>query len=119
MYGRHRGISLSSRPSYWPKTFQRTKKCFVCRKFGCWSSNHTQQECDNLKKKFADRYSKYKARSSYKQNLQRWITEYKGVDDDEDVAHYFGDLSIDTQNDNIPEPDSFYIESAQFHISFG
>ena len=119
MRGRHRGTSSSSRPSYRPGTFQRTNKCFVCGKVSCWSSNHTQQERDDSKKRFGDCYPKYKARPSYKRNLQRWITEYEGVDDDEDIAHYFGDLSIDTQNDNTPERESFYIGSGQFYTSFG
>lgn len=30
-----------------------------------------------------------------------------------------GDALIDKQNNNIPEPKSFYIESGQFHTSFG
>lgn len=47
------------------------------------------------------------------------IMDYKGKkDDNKHVAQYFGDLSIDTQNDNIPGPESLVIESEQFHISF-
>ena len=110
MRGRHRGTSSLSRPSYRPGTFQRTKKCFVCGKVSCWSSNHTQQERDDSKKKFGDRYPEYKARPSYERNLQRWITEYEGVDDDEDIAHYFGDLSIDTN-----EVDSWTSQAGRFH----
>ena len=46
--------------------------------------------------------------------------DYEGiVDNDKSVAQYFGDLSIDMQNDNSPEPESFYIESKQFHTYFG
>ena len=86
MRGWHRGTSSSFHPSYRPETFQHTKKCFVCGKVGCWSSNHSQQECDNSKKKFGDCYPKYKARPSYERNLQRWITKYKSVDDDESIA---------------------------------
>ncbi len=35
----------------------------------------------NQKKKFSDRYPKYKARPSYKQDLQCWITEYESIED--------------------------------------
>ena len=96
MRGRHQDTSLSSRPLYWPKTFRRTNKYFVCKKVSCWLSNHTQQEHDNSKKRFGDRYSKYKAQPSYKQNLQHWIMEYESVDDDKNIAHYFKNLSINT-----------------------
>ena len=111
MRGRHRGTSLLSHPSYRPGTFQRTKKCFVCEKVDCWSSNHTQQKRDNLKKKFSNYYPKYKARLSYERNLQRWITKYESVNNDENITQYFEDLLINTQNDNTPEPRSFHIVS--------
>ena len=86
MDGWHRGTSSSSHPSYWPETFQRTKKYFVYGKVSCWSSNHTQQKCDDLKKKFGDCYPKYKAWPSYEQNLQRCITKYEGVNNDKSIA---------------------------------
>lgn len=36
---------------------------------------------------------------------------YEGIkDDNECVAQYFRNLPIDTQNDNIPKPELFYIE---------
>lgn len=73
--GRHRGAPSSlSRFSYRP--VQHTKKCFVCGKVSCWSTNHTQQEREELKKKFSDRYPEYKARPGYERTLQRWITDY-------------------------------------------
>ena len=119
MRGRHRGApSSSSRFSSRP--FQRTKKCFVCGTIGCWSTNHTRQERDNSKKKFGDRYPEYKDRPGYERNLQRWITEYE-VDDDEGIAQYFGDLSVDTHDDYATDSriESFFTESEQFYISSG
>ena len=117
--GPHTNRTFSSRPSSRP--FQHTKKCFVCGKISCWSTNHTQQERDDSKKKFGDRYPEYKTRPGYERNLQRWITEYEGVDDDEGIAQYFGNLSIDTHDDYTTEstPESFYTESEQFHTSIG
>lgn len=73
-----------------------------------------------MKKKFSDHYLEYKARPGYERTLQHWITDYEGIkNDDEHVAQYLGDLSIDMQNDNTPELESFYIESEQFHTYFG
>ena len=63
----------------------------------------------------------YKNQLDYKRNLQRWITKYKSVDDNERIAHYFGDLSINIHNDHIPEPTtkSLYTKFKQFHTSIG
>lgn len=69
----------------------------MCGMISCWSSNHTQPEHNDLKMKFGDRYPKYKAQPSYEQNLQCWIMEYEAVDNDTNIAHYFRNLSIDTQ----------------------
>lgn len=64
-----------------------------------------------MKKKVGNHYPKYKAQPDYEQNLQRWINEYKDIDDDENIAYYFEDLSIDTYNNYIPELESCYTES--------
>lgn len=72
MCGRYRDIfSSSSHPSYWPGIFQYAKKCIVYGKVDCWLSNHTQQERDQLKKKFDNCYPQYKAQASYEGNLER------------------------------------------------
>lgn len=119
MHGRYRGAPLSfSHFSCQP--VQRTKNCFVCGKVSYWSRNHTQQERDDSKQNFSDHYCKYRTQPGYEQTLQIWIINYEGIEnDDEIVAQYFEDLSIDTENDNIPEPESFYIESKQFYTSIG
>ena len=45
---------------------------------------------------------------------------YKYIENNnERVAQYFRDLSINMQNDNIPKLESFHIESEQFHTFFG
>lgn len=54
---------------------------------------------------FDNRYPKYKAWLSYERNLQQWISEYQGVNDNENIAHYFENLSINMQNKNIPKPE--------------
>lgn len=63
------------------------------------------------KKKFGDRYSECKSRRGYEQTLQRYITKYEGIEDDEDVAQYFRNLSINKRNDYTPEFVSFYTKS--------
>ena len=66
----HRGAP-SSFPRFSSRPVQHTKKCFVCGKVSCWSTNHTQQEREESKKKFSDRYPEYKARPGYERTLQR------------------------------------------------
>ena len=119
MRGRYRDApSSSSRFSFRP--FQYTKKCFVYGIISCWSTNHTQQERDNSKKKFGDHYLEYKDRPGYEQNLQRWITEYE-ADDDEGIAYYFRDLSVDTHHGYATDSriELFFTKSEQFYISSG
>ena len=43
------------------------------------------------------------------------------MDNNEGIAHYFEDLSIDIHNDYTPKPttESLYTESEQFHTSIG
>lgn len=111
----------SFHPSYWSKTFQYTKKYFICEKVICWSTNHIQQGCDDLKKKFGNYYPEYNVRSGYERNLQCWITKDEDVYNDECIAHYFGDLSINTHDNYTLEPTtkSLYIKSEQFHTLIG
>lgn len=47
------------------------------------------------------------------------ITKYEDVDNNESIAHYFGDLSINVYNDYIPELTSvsLYTKFEQFYIS--
>lgn len=72
-----------------------------------------------MKKKFGNHYLKFKTRTNDEQRLQREITDYEVILNDKNIAHYFADLSIDTENNFMPESQSFYMKSGQFHISFG
>lgn len=54
MLGWYKGASFYNNFPLWP--FQYTKKCFVYEKISHWSTNHTQEECDELKKKFGEHY---------------------------------------------------------------
>lgn len=69
-----------------------------------------------MKKKFGDRYPKYKTWPSYEQNLYYRITKYQDVDNNKDIAHYFRDLLIDIYNDYILEFELFYTKLEKFHI---
>lgn len=40
MYSQNKNTLLSSCLSF--QSFYSTKKCFICRRIGCWSTNHVQ-----------------------------------------------------------------------------
>lgn len=59
MCARHKSSPLfSSCFSSW--LFQYIKKCFIYGTISYWSTNHTLQELDNLKKRLGNRYPEYK-----------------------------------------------------------
>ncbi len=41
------------------------KICFICDNSDCWSINHSKKERENLKKRFANRNSKWKSHSEF------------------------------------------------------
>ena len=75
----------------------RKKRCFVCNRENCWSTNHTQQERDEANKRFDDRYSHLKARTNYTRRLTQYITDLEG-DDDDGMTQYFEELQIDFES---------------------
>ncbi len=79
------------------RTSRFSKICFVCKKFDCWSSNHSQKERDDSKKRFSNRHSQYKIRSEYDRRLKQYIADFEDIiisdSDDEDATQYFDDLS--------------------------
>ena len=132
MYGRHKRALYTPGSAFYilyissfcfsfqTKIFQHIKEYLVCEKVGCWFTNYIQQKCADLKKKFGNCYSKYKAQLDYEQNLQYWITKYKDIDNNKYITHYFRDLSINIYNDYILELiiKSFYTELEKFYTFF-
>ncbi|KAI0995698.1 hypothetical protein K3495_g12481 [Podosphaera aphanis] len=40
------------------KQHDQTKKCFICKKSGCWSSRHTEEERANAKMNYRNKFNK-------------------------------------------------------------
>ncbi|KAI0992301.1 hypothetical protein K3495_g15885, partial [Podosphaera aphanis] len=73
------------------------KVCFVCRKEGCWSTRHSDNERQQARKRLRDAYSRSE-KSSYRNenrrflsetdfdedNVNSFIQEYEGLDPDDD-----------------------------------
>jgi hypothetical protein len=68
-------------------TFARTydQKCFVCKKSGCWSTNHSDQERKQAYDKHKDQMlTEWEVLS--KEDLQSFLTEYKGTPDRQETG---------------------------------
>jgi hypothetical protein len=72
-----------------------SKICFVCDKSNCWSINHSKKEREDLKKRFANRNSKWKSHSEFQRRLKQFITEIEDNQRDDFIAQFFEELNID------------------------
>jgi hypothetical protein len=86
-----------------------SKKCFVCDKFNCWSTNHTKKKRDDFKKRFANRNSKWNSRQKFERRLKQFITEFEDNQDENFIIQFFEKLNIDFEIDNI-STNEFVIE---------
>jgi hypothetical protein len=73
---------------------RRSKKCFVCEKVDCCSSNHSEKKRKNSKKRFSDRHFEYKIRQEFDRRLNQYIADYESDSEDEYVTQYFDELAI-------------------------
>jgi hypothetical protein len=72
-----------------------SKKCFVCDKFNCWSTNHTKKKRDDFKKRFANRNLKWKSRQEFERRLKQFIIEFEDNQDKNFIIQFFEELNID------------------------
>jgi hypothetical protein len=72
-----------------------SKKCFVCDKFNCWSTNHTEKKRDDFKKRFANRNLKWKSRQKFERRLKQFITEFEDNQNENFIIQFFEELNID------------------------
>ncbi len=78
---------------------RRSKKCFVCEKFDCWSINHSEKKRKNSKKKFSNRHLEYKIRQEFDRRLNQYIADYESIindSNDEYAAQFFDELAINS-----------------------
>jgi hypothetical protein len=67
--------------------FNRQRRCFVCDKEDCWSTNHTESERQQAKDRFKE---KYKGRFNnnfgrrFQKSFRQYVMEYEGVEDDKE-----------------------------------
>jgi hypothetical protein len=86
-----------------------SKKCFICDKFNCWSTNHTKKKRDDFKKRFANRNLNWKSRQEFERRLKQFITEFEDNQDENFIIQFFEELNIDFEIDNT-STNEFVIE---------
>src|SRR5712664_3241476 len=79
------------------KPGQRQKICFVCKKVGCWSTNHTEGE----RRQSIQRFNRDKGFDDKK--IHQCITEFEGLDPDtsKDYEQFINELQL-IDDDNAP-----------------
>ena len=80
------------------RPFSSQKRCFVCDKIGCWSTNHNQQKRNDSRKKFETDRSHVRNRPNYEKTMQRYIYEYESNSPNE-IIQYFDQLLFDVVED--------------------
>jgi hypothetical protein len=94
------------------KPGQRQKICFVCKKVGCWSTNHTEEE----RRQSIQRFNRDKGFDDKK--IHQCITEFEGLDPDtsKDYEQFINELHLIDDDD---EPTENHISSVFTTASYG
>jgi hypothetical protein len=61
---------------------QPAKRCFVCKKEGCWSTKHTKEEQEESKQRFRASLKPWLGRT-FDRNPRQYITEFEGEEEDD------------------------------------
>ena len=88
-------------------------RCFVCKKEGCWSTNHSKLEVETSRNGFRNKHmGRYNTKGQrFEERLNQYIAAYEGDETDdseyEELDEIFGDLTLDTGSTDLPyNPDS-------------
>ncbi|KHJ32289.1 hypothetical protein EV44_g3486 [Erysiphe necator] len=90
------------------------KRCIVCRKQGCWSSNHRKEELNEAKRQYFDKMGRP---TNFTQRFQQFIKEYEihptavDLDDNETFKEQLENLILE------PVPDTLETQSESDNTS--
>ncbi|KAI0998723.1 hypothetical protein K3495_g9476 [Podosphaera aphanis] len=73
-----------------------TKKCFICKRFGCWSTNHSDDERNQA-------YRKFKSEKWDESKVRQYVIEFEGLDPDasKDYEQFINEIEYDM--DDYPD----------------
>ena len=102
----------SHRPASHPNEF-RSKRCFICKKMGCWSTKHTPEERKRNYERFRNRSG-----NKSKEYLQQFLYEFEGIqtdeydedpENDQDVGALITEFDQSgSESEDTEEPEQFF-----------
>lgn len=95
-----------------------TKRCFICKKEGCWSTRHTKMERDKAHNEFRERLVANGKPSGF-QRIQQYITECEGIDAATEDPDIWDTLIMNLDFDEDENEIEIYPLDEQFFTSYG
>jgi hypothetical protein len=113
-------------PSNRPRFNRSTKRCFICKKEGCWSTNHSESEQKQARERFKSAVSNKfgdRLHKPFERTFRQYLIDTEGtaedtIDDAALEAFQSFDLDDADEDDSIPL-DLEEEEPAQFMTSIG
>lgn len=99
----YRSSSTSYRNRPYNSRQSTRKTCHVCRKEGCWSTEHSKDEQEDAIRKYKERLNHRNDRSAraYIMGDESEEDTPNNDSDDDDLDHQMDDLNIDDRNDSL------------------
>ncbi|KAI0994430.1 hypothetical protein K3495_g13752, partial [Podosphaera aphanis] len=79
------------------------KRCYICKRKGCWSTKHSKKDQYNAYKEFEHNLTNTYNRSTSREEFQHLLIDSEGVEEIEDVvetSEALADLNINEEYDN-------------------
>ena len=103
-----------SRPQSRYNRYNQIKKtCFVCKKKGCWSTNHSQKERDAQRDRIKNSFRKKYNNNKIKRHTRAYIADYESMDfalktepDESNIEKEIEILMIDFDSSEILESEN-------------
>lgn len=86
------------------------KKCFVCHKEGCWSSNHPRTDLSRAKKQYVTAYEGFHEATPTQDEVALYIMDFEGAQSDVDN----NDDSYDEEEDQDSDQAIQYLTTAAY-----
>ncbi|RKF59797.1 hypothetical protein OnM2_057062, partial [Erysiphe neolycopersici] len=111
---RYRGYRANNSPP----SFRGPKKCWICKKEGCHSTKHTQEERNMHFNEFRQHIQQTQSRPTYIEEYQHFLIDYEGVQDSlgnngKEIDALFASLdieNIDHSNNLMEQTQQFFAE---------
>lgn len=103
-YGNSRRITNSNYKNQFNNQNPRRKRCFVCDKEECWSTNHSKNEQENAKRRHRERFNRsknsrrqYITESEFDKEYEQYLLFFEGISPEDEKQ--YNDHSLDYDDD--------------------